>query len=86
MVHFLQVLDEGPSVERSICHRGGRYDTGYRVLELPRSEGDVQEELNIEREASYVISVKNPEKPAPRSAGLSSKQEANYSRPMQEKF
>jgi hypothetical protein len=38
-------------------------------LELPRELGQVQRELNIEPEASYVINVKNPEVPSPPGIG-----------------
>src|SRR5690606_37471175 len=41
------------------------------VLELPTKPGDVQHELRIVPEASYVFSVKNPDKPSPPGAGLS---------------
>jgi hypothetical protein len=38
-------------------------------LELPQRLGEVQRELNIEREASYIIAVKNPEVPSPPGLG-----------------
>jgi hypothetical protein len=34
-------------------------------LELPHQPGEVQRELNIQREASYIIAVKNPQAPSP---------------------
>jgi hypothetical protein len=40
------------------------------ALELPEKPGEVQRELNITEEASYVVSVKNPQKPSPPRAGL----------------
>lgn len=40
------------------------------VLELPGKPGEVQSEFHIEPEASYVIQVKNPEKPPPKGVGL----------------
>jgi hypothetical protein len=40
----------------------------YR-LELPDRPGAPQRELNIEHEASYLISVKNPQAPSPPGAG-----------------
>jgi hypothetical protein len=55
-------------------------------LELPRSEGDPQQAFNIEEEASYVITVKNPQTPTPPGAGLSEKQVADYPRRLQEVF
>ncbi len=35
------------------------------ALELPERPGPVQEALQIKEEASYIISVKNPERPSP---------------------
>jgi hypothetical protein len=54
------------------------------VLELPEREGPAERELNIRREASYIVAVKNPETPAP--AGLGAGPEAKFPKPLQEKF
>src|SRR5919205_3870452 len=35
------------------------------VLEMPKEPGEAQKELGIEKEASYIITVINPRKPAP---------------------
>jgi hypothetical protein len=35
------------------------------VLEAPTKPGEVQHDLNIEKEGSYVLSVKNPDAPTP---------------------
>jgi hypothetical protein len=35
------------------------------ILEMPKEPGEAQRELGIQKEASYVISVINPKKPAP---------------------
>lgn len=48
------------------------------ALELPDRPGDVQQSLNIETEASYVISIKNPDKPSPPRAGLPEQAKAEY--------
>jgi hypothetical protein len=40
------------------------------ALELPEQPGEVQEELNIPREGSYIITVKNPDVNAPPGIGL----------------
>ena len=56
------------------------------VLELPKELGPVQEAMNIEEEASYVIAIKNPEIPAPPEAGLTGPQEVEYPKALQEKF
>jgi hypothetical protein len=55
-------------------------------LELPKHQGPVERELNIKREASYIIAVKNPEAPSPPNTGLGRKQEAEFPKELQEKF
>lgn len=55
-------------------------------LEMPEKPGNVQERLNIEKEAGYVISIKNPEKGSPAMAGLSKDQKADLPKKLQEKF
>jgi hypothetical protein len=47
-------------------------------LELPHEPGQVQEDLQIEEEASYIISVKNPEQGGPQGPGLSKDREVDY--------
>jgi len=49
-------------------------------LELPRPEGkhEPQDSLNVEPEGSFIIQIKNPEQPAPPSAGLQSKRKATF--------
>jgi hypothetical protein len=56
------------------------------VLELPKHPREVQDELNINDEASYVISVKNPGKPSPKRAGLRAGQKAALPKSLMEKF
>jgi hypothetical protein len=56
------------------------------VLELPKEPGPVQQAMNIEEEASYVIAIKNPETLTPPGVGLSGTQEVHYPRSLQEKF
>ncbi len=55
-------------------------------LELPQRPGQVQEELNIERQAAYILSIKNPEAGSPPGAGLSERQEAHYPKPLEQEF
>ncbi|MEV0639893.1 hypothetical protein AB0I77_34130 [Streptomyces sp. NPDC050619] len=55
-------------------------------LELPEQPGDVQEELTIEPEASYIIAVKNPQAGAPAGAGLSPQQQADLPKRERERF
>ena len=40
------------------------------ALELPARRGEVQEELNIPKQGSYIIAIRNPEMAAPQSLGL----------------
>ena len=55
-------------------------------LELPRKPGEVQEELEIEPEASYIISIKNPEAPSPPGVGLRGERKVDFPRRLQEQF
>jgi hypothetical protein len=45
-------------------------------LELPAEPGEVQQQLGIERQASYILSVRNPDAPAPPGAGLPPRERA----------
>ncbi|HEY0688331.1 MAG TPA: hypothetical protein VGD71_04755 [Kribbella sp.] len=56
------------------------------VLELPRTPGPVQEELGIRREASLIVTVRNPEADAPPQAGLPSGRRARYPAELQRRF
>ncbi|MGE0080530.1 MAG: hypothetical protein AB7U81_04475 [Thiohalomonadaceae bacterium] len=56
------------------------------VLELPKQPREVQDELNISDEASYVISVKNPSKPSPRRTGLRPSQKAALPKSLMSRF
>lgn len=56
------------------------------ALELPKEPGEVQEELRIEEEASYVIAIKNPEASTPPQAGLPSGAKPDYSKELEEGF
>ncbi|HEY1942415.1 MAG TPA: hypothetical protein VGH40_09855 [Roseiarcus sp.] len=55
-------------------------------LELPERPGEVQRELNIPHEGAFVLSIKNPEEPAPPGVGLREAEEAHYPEPLQEEF
>jgi hypothetical protein len=66
--------------------RHGSHTHFAYVLELPASPGEVQQAFNIAPEASFVISVKNPEKPSPRRAGLRDEQQAHFPKRLQEQF
>lgn len=56
------------------------------ALELPQRPGDVQHALHIEPEASYVLSVKNPEASSPPGVGLRPRQKADLPRSLQTRF
>lgn len=56
------------------------------VLENPAFLGEVQKSLDIVKEGSYILSIKNPEKPSPKGVGLRSSQEANYPKNLQAQF
>ena len=46
-----------------IRHHQNHTELAY-ILELPKEPGEAQKELGIEKEASYIVSVINPKKPA----------------------
>jgi len=56
------------------------------ALELPDQPGQVQQEIEIEEQGNYVISVKNPDKSSPPSAGLGKHGKAEYPKTLQGKF
>lgn len=56
------------------------------ALELPRKPDEVQKALKIAPEASFALSVKNPDKSSPKSAGLPEDDQADYPKKQQEKF
>lgn len=55
-------------------------------LELPEEPGEAQAELHIEPEGSYILSVRNPEAPAPATAGWEPKQAAEFPPRLQSRF
>lgn len=68
-----------------ILRHGDHTHLAY-ALELPKKPREVQKALNIEDEASYIISVKNPKKGAPAQAGLGKEQKADLPKDLQERF
>ena len=46
-----------------VRHHQNHTELAY-ILELPKEPGEAQKELGIEKEASYIVSVINPKKPA----------------------
>src|SRR5689334_18645665 len=69
----------------ALLQRGRNLHLTYE-LELPERPGEVQEELNIAPQGAYILSIKNPEKPAPPGAGLPAKEEAHYPKSLQREF
>ncbi len=55
-------------------------------LELPDRPGEVEQELNVPRQAGYILSIRNPQKAPPPQAGLSEAAEAHYPRSLQREF
>jgi hypothetical protein len=46
-----------------VKHHQNHTELAY-ILEMPKEPGEAQKELGIEKEASYIVSVINPRKPA----------------------
>src|ERR671933_1888666 len=60
----------------AIIKHGNHAELAY-ILEMPKEPGEAQQELGIEKEASYIISIINPKVPVP--AGYPSSEEPpNY--------
>jgi hypothetical protein len=56
------------------------------TLELPPTSGAVQRELNIEQAASYIVSAKNPDAPAPPGRGLAQHRKAALPEELRKRF
>jgi hypothetical protein len=69
----------------AITLENGQMHLSY-ALELPEKPGEVQKALKIPPEASFAISVKNPEKGGPPAAGLREAEKADYPEQLQTKF
>jgi hypothetical protein len=69
----------------AIAVRGNRTHLLY-ALELPEEPDEVQRELHIEKEGSFLLSVKNPEAGSPPSAGLDEERKAEFPPELQERF
>lgn len=68
-----------------IAVKDGQMHLAY-ALEEPEQPGEVQRAFKIAPEASFALSVKNPETGSPRNAGLSEDQEADYPDRLQREF
>jgi hypothetical protein len=82
--HVPAARPAGEGVYRLLRH--GSHTHLVYALELPEQPGEVQEELRIEPEGSFVISIKNPETPSPRGAGLRPSHSATFPRHLMEVF
>jgi hypothetical protein len=69
-----------------IIVRHGNHTHFAYALELPPKRGDVQQALSIEREGSYIVSVKNPDAPSPPGVGLDPSRRARYPKMLRERF
>ena len=69
----------------SIVKHDGHTELAY-LLELPEIPGPTQREFEIKKEASYIVSVKNPEIKVPGFAAFSGDKKPEYSKHLIEKF
>lgn len=69
----------------AISRHDGHTHLAY-LLELPEHPGEVQEELNVEEEGNYILSIKNPQAPSPPGIGLRRGEKVNFPREVQERF
>jgi Protein of unknown function (DUF2795) len=69
----------------SIVKHAGHTELAY-LLELPEEPGPTQKEFEIRKEASYIVSVKNPNISVPSFASFSSRKKPQYPRHLIEKF
>ena len=68
-----------------IVKHGGHTNLIY-VLELPEDLGEAQQALGIKTEASYIITIKNPESSSPQGMGLPAEEKADLPEDLQNKF
>jgi hypothetical protein len=70
----------------ALVRHGGEHTHLAYALELPAKPGEVQRALNIVKEGSYVVAVKNPEAPSPPGMGLDETRRARFPKHLQERF
>lgn len=66
--------------------RHGNHAHLLYALELPAEPDEVQRELHIEKQGSYLLSVKNPLAGSPPSVGLDAERKADFPEDLQERF
>ncbi|KAG2179180.1 hypothetical protein INT43_002030 [Umbelopsis isabellina] len=69
----------------TITSHNGHSHLAY-ITTAPKEPGTVQEAFNIEKQASLIISVKNPQKSNPPQAGLRGYQKPDYPQDLQASF
>lgn len=69
----------------AVTRHDGHTHLSYE-LELPQQPGEPQHELHLEREASYIVAVKNPAGPSPRGVGLQPRRRAELPQRLQRLF
>jgi hypothetical protein len=69
----------------SITLLSGQMHLSY-TLELPKHPGEVQKAFHIEPQASFALSVKNPEASTPPGVGLREQEKADYPDRLQAEF
>lgn len=69
----------------AVARHGGHTHFSYE-LEIPKHPGQPQAEFNLAQEASYIVSVKNPDVPSPRGAGLAPSRRAELPEKLQRRF
>ncbi|KAI8068418.1 hypothetical protein BC940DRAFT_237901 [Gongronella butleri] len=82
VVHSARPMGEG--VYAITTHQGHSH-LAY-AISLPKEPQEAQKAFNVEKQASIIMSVKNPNKPSPSNAGLSGKQKAAYPDHLQKAF
>lgn len=71
---------------RYVIARHGNHTHLAYLLELPCEPGEAQEELRIAPEASYVLSIKNPQASSPPGVGLSPRRQADFPKDLRDRF
>jgi hypothetical protein len=66
--------------------RHGNHTHLLYALELPEEPDEVQRELHIAKEGSFLLSIKNPEAEAPPGVGLEPERKADFPPELQERF
>ncbi|HXN52591.1 MAG TPA: hypothetical protein VN943_11700 [Candidatus Acidoferrum sp.] len=74
----------GEGVYLIACHENHTH-IAY-ALELPRTPGEAQQQLNIRKQASIIVTVKNPDVDSPPRTGLPSSRKPQYPAALKRKF